>query len=99
MFPFARNVSFSAVDMATMGRERPAHSRKVLESVVNLMELGSLHASWPLQIYKVSEVEQAFRHMQSGKSIGKLVVELNSEEQVPVCLSSHMLLLSTYVSQ
>ena len=62
MFPFARNVSFSAVDMATMGRERPAHSRKGLESVVNLMESGSLHAPRPLQIYKLSEVEQAFRH-------------------------------------
>ena len=86
MFPFARNVSFSAVDMATMGRERPAHTRKVLESVVNLVEAGSLHASRPLQVYRLSEVEQAFRHMQSGKNMGKLVVEINKEEQVPVCL-------------
>ena len=84
LFPFARNVTFSAVDMAVMGLERPKHVRKLLRDVMTLVEAGKLRVSQPLQSYRLSELEQAFRHMQSGKSMGKLVVEMITEDEVSV---------------
>ena len=84
LFPFARNVTFSAVDMAAMGLERPKHVQKLLRDVVTLVEAGKLRVSQPLQSYRLSELEQAFRYMQTGKSMGKLVVEMIKEDQVSV---------------
>jgi len=89
MFRFAKNVTFSAVDMSTMGRERPEHTRKVFRNVMDLVEASKIHLSYPLQVYSLSEVEQAFRHMQSGKNVGKLVVEMNKQEQVSVTFYDH----------
>lgn len=84
MFPFARNVSFFAIDLAAMIRERPLVLRKSLQAVMALMEYKKLFIPQPLHIYSVSEIEEAFRYMQTGKNTGKSVVKIEKKDLVLV---------------
>lgn len=84
MSHFAQNVMFTAVDVAAMSHERPLMVRRALEAIFPLVEEGILTPAEPIQIYGVSEIENAFRHIQSGKSSGKAVVELRPDDYVQV---------------
>jgi NADPH:quinone reductase-like Zn-dependent oxidoreductase len=84
MLPFAKNVSFSAVDMAAMTLERPWYMGKLLKMLMQKAEACTISPSKPLQVYPLSEIEQAFRHMQSGQSMGKLVLEIDRHVDVLV---------------
>lgn len=88
MFPFAKNVSFGAVDIAAMSRERPALLRKSLQAVMAMVADRQLHAPQPLNIYPLSGIENAFRYMQSGKNIGKAVVDFGTNDLVLVRINS-----------
>ncbi len=88
MFPFQKNLTFAAVDVAAMSVERPDLFRKSLLTVMDFVARKKLFAPQPLHIYSVSEVEAAFRYMQSGKNTGKTVVELDNCEKVPVSAHS-----------
>ena len=87
MFPFAKNVTFSAVDMAGMGDIKPLHIRRMLEEVMRLVAAGKIHPPRPIQEFRVSDIEQAFRHIQSGKHMGKVVITVNKRDEVKVCPS------------
>ncbi|KAL5041185.1 hypothetical protein BDW71DRAFT_213267 [Aspergillus fruticulosus] len=82
MFYFAKNVSFTAVDVFGMTKERPALVRASFAAAMDLVAAGHAKAPYPVQIYPVSQIETAFRHMQSGKSMGKLVIEMKKEDHV-----------------
>lgn len=84
MFPFAKNVSFSAIDIAAMSQERPSLVRKSFESAMALIATKKILPASPLHIFKISEIEQAFRFMQSGKNSGKIVIEVIQDDFVPV---------------
>ena len=84
MFQFAKNVSFSAVDIFGMSRERPGLVRKSLSAVMALVAEKKVCASQPLNTYSVSQIEDAFRYMQSGKNVGKIVVDMKKDDQVLV---------------
>ena len=85
MFQFAKNVSFGAVDIFGMSKERPELVRKSLAAVMNLVSQKKVNASQPLSIYSVSQLEDAFRYMQSGRNVGKIVIDMNKEDEVLVC--------------
>ena len=87
MLPFSENVTFSAVDMSTLGEARPEHLRRMLDEVMGLVPSGILHPPQPVQAYPISDVEKAFRHMQTGQSKGKLILTINRRDQVKVSFS------------
>ena len=84
MFPFKDNVSFAAFDLAHLFERRPSHVQRTLRGVLKMFAAGHLGVIQPLQTFSASGVEQAFRYMQSGRSMGKLVVELKSDDAVAV---------------
>lgn len=67
MFPFARKVTFSFVDIVAMSQERPEMLNELLREVMDLLEKKKLCIPQPLHIYGVSEAEKTFRYLQSGK--------------------------------
>ncbi len=88
MSPFAKNVTFCSVDLGlVMDMARPVMAA-TLKAVMTLMteQPASLPGPQPLHLYKVSEIENAFRFMQSGKHMGKIVVEMDDDAVVPVRL-------------
>jgi NADPH:quinone reductase-like Zn-dependent oxidoreductase len=87
MNSFARNASFAAVDLIHITLANPRLLRQLLGKVLELAQQEDfLGSPRPLHIYPVSEVEKAFRYMQSGKNTGRIVVTLGDTEIVPVSL-------------
>jgi NADPH:quinone reductase-like Zn-dependent oxidoreductase len=82
MFPFAQNVSFHCLDLASMSVFRPGEFGRSLRAVIRLATEKKLRPSRPISIYPVSEITEAFRYLQSGKNVGKTVVELGKNDVV-----------------
>lgn len=72
MANFAKNLSFSAVDLLHLSLTNRTLTRTLVEEVLHLANNGPMQAPAPLHRYPVSEVEAAFRNMQSGKSAGRI---------------------------
>lgn len=47
-----------------------------------------------LQVFGVADIEQAFRHMQSGNNVGKLVVEMRKDDRFGCVLSGPQVMMS-----
>ena len=85
MDPFLKNVTFSSVDLAlAMNAAKPLMA-EIMSAVMELFRNGSIECCQPLHVYGISEIEKAFRFMQSGKNTGKIVVEMEKESPVMVC--------------
>lgn len=84
MLPFEYNVSFSSVDLTKVAQYKPALMKRLLDRVSDMMSEGSLQPILPLTTYKISELESAFRTLQTGKAMGKIVVVSHPEDQVKV---------------
>ncbi|KAI1641235.1 KR-domain-containing protein [Biscogniauxia mediterranea] len=83
---FEKNVSFAAVDVSMLNRDRPGVVGKALKSIFALAANGSLCPAYPLHIYRVSEIQQAFRSLQSGNTTGKVVIQLRADDTVQTVL-------------
>lgn len=79
----ARNVSISAVDVTELS---PKVAARLLKKAMQLMEDGKIQLSQPLQIFNASGVEEAFKQLQSGKSLGRVIIAPKPEDIVPVSL-------------
>ena len=84
MGKFEEAVSFSAVDIGLLAEKRPQVFRQLLTKVVDLYCQGETHAVTPVSTYSISEMEQALRMMQSGKHMGKIIIEAKPESMVKV---------------
>lgn len=86
MFPFGKNALFGGVDLDHIYYAKPRIFRKSLLAIISMFSMGKIHIAQPLHVLPVSEVEEALRHMQSGKRIGKTVVEFGDDMPVQVSI-------------
>ena len=84
MFPFSKNISFGAVNLDYLHAQRLAAFRKPLLAVMDLLAKGEIHGALPLHRYPLSQVEDAYRFMQNGKHMCKIVVEMDENASVQV---------------
>ncbi|KAM3069262.1 hypothetical protein ACMFMG_010772 [Clarireedia jacksonii] len=84
MQQFLRNVSFSAFDLSTLVTERPERLADATRALESLWIEKKLRLITPLHVYPVSEAEAALRLLQSGKSSGKIVLEMLPDSLVKV---------------
>ncbi|KAJ5497006.1 Acyl transferase/acyl hydrolase/lysophospholipase [Penicillium fimorum] len=82
MQPFENNVTFSSVDLTKVGEFKPQLMKRLLGDVCRLIGEGSVHPILPLSTYRISEIEKAFRTLQNGKSMGKIVIVPHKDDQV-----------------
>lgn len=80
---FARNVSFSAVDLYHVGQSSPELTSALLKRLMDIISSKAIHPPTPLHVYPVSEVESAFRYLQSGKNTGRIIVSVQDSDVVP----------------
>nr|AAR85531.1 polyketide synthase [Didymella maydis] len=73
MAPFARNASFIAFNLAKMLRQDPQMACEMLGEVLKLYDRGTLRGYQSLETYTYSHLGDAFRKMQTGRHMGKLV--------------------------
>ena len=86
MSPLSHNVTFSSIDLGLLMDEAKPMMGSVMAAVTALLNDRSdpITSPLPVNVFQVSELEQAFRAMQSGQSIGKIVVEMNDHAVIPV---------------
>ena len=84
MAPFESTVTFAAVDLGDLIQLRPETLQRVFVKVMDLMRSGSIKPVSPIHEFAVADVEAAFRSLQSGKLIGKVVITPRSDDMVMV---------------
>lgn len=86
MAPFERTVTFTAVDLGDLIHLRPEILQEVFMEVMDLMRNGSVNPVSPVHNFALSDIENAFRSLQSGKLTGKVVMTPRSNDMVMVRL-------------
>jgi NADPH:quinone reductase-like Zn-dependent oxidoreductase len=74
MQPFEYNTTFSSVDLTKIAKFRPQLMKRLMGEVSQLITKGSVHPIVPITTYGISDIEKAFRTLQMGKGMGKIVV-------------------------
>ncbi|KAL9036095.1 MAG: hypothetical protein Q9214_006290, partial [Letrouitia sp. 1 TL-2023] len=92
MSPFNRNATFASVDLGLVMDHKKEVMRSTLRAVMAQWEdTGGRMGASPLKVYRASELEKAFRMMQNGTNIGKIVIEMDEEaivNAVPAAMKS-----------
>jgi acyl transferase domain-containing protein/NADPH:quinone reductase-like Zn-dependent oxidoreductase len=89
MQAFAKNVSFIAVNIDFAVDHKPRLIQRMMGSLLQMMRDHELTVPHPLQAYSFARAEDAFRHMQSGKSMGKIVLTCQPTDVVQVSVIPH----------
>ncbi|KAJ5672085.1 KR-domain-containing protein [Penicillium longicatenatum] len=76
MAPFLRNRAFYGVDIMSLTEESPQFVQKMLLHAMDLWEQGKIEPIRPVNIFPANQVVDAFRYMQQGVHMGKIVIEL-----------------------
>lgn len=84
MAPFEQCVSFLTVGMDILAVHRIQAVQESMQDVFSLFRDGALTPIEPITTYPMSQVEQAFRFMATGKHMGKIVVIADPNDQVQV---------------
>ncbi|KAL8721434.1 MAG: hypothetical protein Q9225_001879 [Loekoesia sp. 1 TL-2023] len=84
MAPFLNGVTFASVDLGVVAERNQQLMAELMEAIMSLAT-GSIRPPHPVNIFRVSEVESAFRSLQSGKSAGKTVIKIGEDDLVAVC--------------
>jgi acyl transferase domain-containing protein/acyl carrier protein len=79
LFPFRNNLSYFALDLERVCRERPAVVRSMLLELMDLFQKSSLKPL-PHNIFPIEDAANAFRYMARRKNIGKVVLSFTSVE-------------------
>jgi NADPH:quinone reductase-like Zn-dependent oxidoreductase len=81
---FLNNVTFVGLDYRHMAMTNQMYIQEAFHGYMDLIQKGKLKAPQPISTYGMGEVEKAFRTMQSGKHIGKLVIMAKEGEHAKV---------------
>ena len=79
LFPFRNNLSYFALDLERVCRERPDLLRSLLLELMAMFRQGSLKPL-PHNIFPVEDAANAFRYMARRKNIGKVVLSFTFAE-------------------
>ncbi|MFQ5794230.1 MAG: SDR family NAD(P)-dependent oxidoreductase [Candidatus Bipolaricaulia bacterium] len=77
--PFRKSLSFYAIDLSRMFKERPALAASLFREVMEQFQDGRLKPLL-LQVFPISDAVAAFRTMAQAKHIGKIVLALQDQE-------------------
>ena len=87
MRPFLQDATFSFFNLNHIEREQPSLMAEIIEGAFDFLQRGITHPVTPLVTYPISDVEAAFRLMQTGKHLGKIALSFNDDAVIPVARS------------
>ncbi|KAI8269455.1 Highly reducing polyketide synthase [Colletotrichum sp. SAR11_239] len=83
MKPFLDNKSYIGVNLLDFENNPTPRAVALWEDTAKLIHNGSVKPIAPIQLFTMAEVEKAFRYMQAGKHMGKVVVRVDDADMVP----------------
>lgn len=84
MATFSRVASYTSVDVLRTFRERRSECHRLISEVARLAGQGIVRPVHPVTVYPMSQAATAFRLLQTGKHMGKVVLSTSADEQVKV---------------
>jgi hypothetical protein len=81
-------MSFAAVNIVAIIRERLFLIQRSLKAVVSLITEGQVRVRTPLRIFSISKVEKAFRYLQSSINAGSVAIDIAKSSTVLVGIPS-----------
>lgn len=87
---FSRAISFFAVDLAAFGEEKKHEMHRIFKQIMQLFHDKAISPVEPVTVYPISQLEKAFRTMQAGKHMGKIVLTVQPGDLVPVSFESRL---------
>ena len=72
--PFRNNLSYFAVDLERLARERPEFLGGLFAEVMELLRSGAIHPL-PVTTFAAQQASEAFRFMAQAKHIGKIALQ------------------------
>ena len=82
MLPFDKGVSYVAVDLSLLIEKKGDHVQYVMSRVMDLIDSKAFRPVSPIQTMDMADLESAFRTMQAGKHIGKIVLTSSPDTSV-----------------
>jgi emericellamide synthase (highly reducing iterative type I polyketide synthase) len=79
------NRTYSSLDLTSIFKNDPEAYQRALASCMSLLPDGSLTTVKPISTWPITDVELAFREIQTGKHSGKLVLTTDPDCTVKVC--------------
>nr|ALQ32738.1 putative polyketide synthase [Fusarium anthophilum] len=83
MKPFLDNKTYVGVNLLDFENNPTPRAVALWQETARLIHDGTVKPIAPLQLFSMAEVEKAFRHMQAGKHMGKVVVSVKDDDVVP----------------
>ncbi|KAJ6045303.1 Highly reducing polyketide synthase [Penicillium canescens] len=83
MLPFLENKSYCGVNLIDFENNPTPRAVALFQSVAELIKDRVIKPVKPVQVFSFSEIEKAFRYMQTGKHMGKIVVRVDENDLVP----------------
>ncbi|KAE8311179.1 putative polyketide synthase [Aspergillus transmontanensis] len=74
--PFLENRSFICVSLDKVLLEHPEIYWQVITDGLKYIQQGLVEPIRPIRLFPATEIEQAFRHMQKGEHIGKVLIQM-----------------------
>lgn len=84
MRPFTRQVSFSAFYLLASMQHSPLEVHRVLNAITQLLKSHAIAPVHPVTAFPMGDFAKAFRLLQTGKHMGKVILSTGPEEMVPV---------------
>lgn len=84
MAPFVRSVTFASLDLITLGELRGDIVADVFVQINALLRAGCISAVAPVTSFSISDAGKAFRTMQAGRHMGKIILVPHEDDIVKV---------------
>ncbi|CAL5866784.1 uncharacterized protein PFLUO_LOCUS994 [Penicillium psychrofluorescens] len=84
MHTFLRNVTFASVDLLNVYNNHPTLIKKLMDEMKELVFSKTLRAPQPVTLFSPADLESAFRYLQTGRHMGKAVINWEKEGEIPI---------------
>ncbi|KAI0123372.1 putative polyketide synthase [Xylariales sp. AK1849] len=84
---FEENRTFFGIDLSRLTVVDKPTVARLLEQTVDLYNQGHVKPIRPINLFEARNIEDAFRYMQKGVHMGKIVVRFPDEDNLPLALS------------
>ncbi|KAI8623341.1 reducing type I polyketide synthase [Xylariaceae sp. FL1651] len=93
MEPFRKALSFIHVDVVQLADHKGPVIQRILQQIVHLLDNNVIRNISPIKSYPLAEVGRAFRAMQAGEHIGKLVLIPKASDMVKATRPRELMIL------
>jgi acyl transferase domain-containing protein/NADPH:quinone reductase-like Zn-dependent oxidoreductase/phospholipid N-methyltransferase len=84
MYEFSKNVTFSSLDLQAVYHHHPSVMAQLMQELHVLLQDRKLAAPQPVTRFTRGELESAFRFLQSGKHMGKAVIDWDTPAEIRI---------------